>query len=151
MKRKIFILIAIIIFIFPLGSCFDRRTPGPNPSDRIIYPGDYLELRIHNVEGKKLYNSWLQAESVPILSLSENYKLAIFDLPSNADYQLTYDNEKIALSELNSYSDTIWYLIEFVDEFTETSITVDYYSAYREKTTISQTIFIRLAESSIAE
>ena len=148
MKRKTFILIAIIIFAFSLGSC--------NPGERHIhreppvYPGDNLELRIHNVEGKKLYNSWVQAESVPILSLSENYKLAIFDLPSNADYQLTYDNEKIALSELNSYTDTIWYLIEFVDEFTETSITVESYSTYREKI-LSQTILVKLAERSTAK
>lgn len=131
------------MFIFPLGSCFDRRTPDPNPSGRVIYPGDNLELRIHNVEGEKLYSNRVQTESIPILSSSENYKLAIFDLPSNVDYQLTYDNEKIALSELNSYTDTIWYLIEFVDEFTETSITVESYSTYRE-TTISQTILIKL-------
>ena len=150
MKRKIFILIAIILFIFPLGSCFDRRVPGPTPSYQIIYPGDYLELKIYTKDGKKLYNSWVQAESVPILSVSESYKLAVYDLPSGDEYQLIYDTDKINLSKLNSNSDMVWYLVEFVDEFTETSITVKGYSTYREAT-ISQTILIKLAESSTEE
>ena len=135
--------------MFPLGSCFDRRTPGPNPGP-VIYPGDHLELRIHNVDGEKLYNNRVQSENVPILSLSESYKLSVYDLPSGDEYQLIYDSDKINLSKLNSNSDMVWYLVEFVDEFTETSITVKGYSTYREAT-ISQTILIKLAESSIAE
>ena len=148
MKRKIFILIAIIIFAFSLGSCFDRRTPGPNPADRVTYPGDYLQLKIYTGETEVLYSSWLQLELVPTLSLSENYKFVIFDLPSEAEYQLTYDSDEITLSKINSYSDLVWYSMEFVGEFTETSITVEWYSPYRE-TTISQTILIKLDNATI--